>query len=130
MAKMTPEGGVKASIKSILDECDVAYSSKTTMGYGKSGWPDLDVVLRGIYVTIEVKYDALDEGPTVLQRRAMEKIRDSGGITLVLDIRNYIRLEKLIDLVDEAARTIPLTPEVVRRFAAALGLLYEESAYD
>lgn len=130
MAKMTPEGEVKNEIKMTLEDNGIAYSLKTTMGYGKSGWPDFDVVLRGIYVTIEAKYDAADEGPTVLQRRTMEKIRASGGVTLVIDIMNYPRLEKLIDLVDEAAKTVPLTPEVVRRFAKALGLLYEEPAYD
>lgn len=129
MAK-TPEGHVKAEVKDILEAAGIAYSMKTTMGYGKSGWPDFDVVFRGIYVSIETKYDASTKGPTALQRDTMKSIRESGGITLVLDISNYFRLAELITACDGALqRSGYITPAVVKGHAVSLGIYYEEGVY-
>lgn len=129
MAK-TPEGYVKDEVKKILDAAKIIYSMKTTMGYGKSGWPDFDVVFRGIYVTIETKYDADKKGPTALQRDAMWEIRKSGGITLVLDVKNYHLLERLIAATDRVfAATGYVTPLMVRTGARTLGIYYTEAVY-
>lgn len=129
MAK-TPEGYVKDEVKKILDAAKIKYSMKTTMGYGKSGWPDFDTVFRGIYLTIETKYDTSEKGPTALQRDAMKEIRESGGITLVLDIKNYHLLEQLIADTDKMlAATGYITPLMVRVGAQALGIYYTEGVY-
>lgn len=129
MAK-TPEGYVKDEVKKILDAAKIKYSMKTTMGYGKSGWPDFDTVFRGIYLTIEAKYDTDEKGPTALQRDVMKEIRESGGITLVLDIKNYHLLEQLIADTDKMlAATGYITPLMVRVGAQALGIYYTGEVY-
>lgn len=129
MAK-TPEGYVKDAVKKILDAAKIKYSMKTTMGYGKSGWPDFDVVFRGIYLTIETKYDMDEKGPTALQRDAMREIRESGGITLVLDIKNYHQLEQLIAVTDKMLVYVGyITPPMVRDSAEALGIYYTGEIY-
>lgn len=130
MAK-TPEGYVKAEVKTILENAGITYSMKTTMGYGKSGWPDFDTVFRGIYVTIETKYDAAAKGPTALQRDAMKEIRKSGGITLVLDMQNYHHLQELISVTDKMlAATGYVTPLMMRVAAQSLGIYYTEDTHD
>ncbi len=126
----TPEGYVKDEIKKILEAAKIEYSMKTTRGYGKSGWPDFDTVFRGIYVTIEAKYDADEKGPTALQRDVMKSIRASGGITLVLDAKNYHLLAKLIADTDKMlAATGYVTPLMVRVAATSLGIYYTEDVY-
>lgn len=129
MAK-TPEGYVKDAVKKILDAARIKYSMKTTMGYGKSGWPDFDVVFRGVYLTIETKYDMDEKGPTALQRDAMKEIRESGGITLVLDIKNYHLLEQLIADTDKMLVYVGyITPPMVRARAETLGIYYTGDVY-
>lgn len=127
----TPEGYVKDEIKKILEAAGIEYSMKMTMGYGKSGWPDFDTVFRGICVTIEAKYDQEEKGPTALQRDAMQRIRKSGGITLVLDMQNYHLLEQLITDTDRMlAATGYVTPLMVRVGAQALGIYYDKDTHD
>ena len=127
MAK-TPEGVVKDSITDLLDKFGIVYSMKTTMGFGKSGWPDYDVVLRGIYVTVEAKYDAATKGPTALQRDAMKSIRESGGITLVIDMTNLVQFNGFLTNV-MAMDDMWVSPSQFRAAARKWNIMYEEEVY-
>lgn len=131
MAK-TPEGWVKDRIKEILEERKLHYFMPMTMGYGKSGEPDFDFCLYGIYVKLEAKEDALRHrrgeritrgpnkgqvvrqgAPTILQQQTMCDIRASGGITLLIDRHNYKGLAVFIDevraLVQSGTLNLPFT---------------------
>lgn len=111
----TPEGWVKDHIKTILERHKIHYSMPVTMGYGKSGDPDFHTCMYGRFITIEAKDDALrhrhgelitrgknkgqvvkEGGPTALQQDTMKAIRESGGITLLLDRHNFTKLHDFI----------------------------------
>lgn len=111
----TPEGWVKDHIKKILEQHKIHYSMPVTMGYGKSGDPDIHTCMAGLFVTIEAKDDALrhrhgelitrgknkgkvvtEGGPTALQQDTMRSIRECGGITLLIDRHNFTALHDFI----------------------------------
>lgn len=137
MAK-TPEGEVKDNIKKALSRAGIKYSMKTTMGYGDSGWPDFDVVFYGVSLTIEAKADCRTHlekgtksgGPTKLQQITMAEIRDSGGITLIVDV---FMLQQFVAFIADAtallsifdSKTKRLPPDAVYTLAKQHGLLYE-----
>lgn len=95
MAK-TPEGKIKDQIKGVLKTYGLSYQMPVTGGYGTSGYPDFTICLSGLYLAIEAKADAKKKGPTQLQKLRMAEIRDSGGLTLVVDTYNVHMLEWFI----------------------------------
>lgn len=135
---LTPEGIVKENIKKVLERASIKYSMKTTMGYGDSGWPDFDVVFYGVSLTIEAKADCRSHlekgtksgGPTKLQQITMAEIRNSGGITLIVDQH---MLQQFVAFVDDStallsifdSKTKRLPPDAVHTLAKQHGLLYE-----
>jgi hypothetical protein len=52
-------------------------------GYGNSGVPDFLVCMKGRFVSIEAK--AGKGKPTLLQEDNMRRIREAGGIALVIN---------------------------------------------
>lgn len=70
-------------------------------GFGRVGVPDDIVCLDGVFVSIEYKAaldfrdtkTALRTLPRASQIITMDRIRESGGITLVVDINNIDQLE-------------------------------------
>lgn len=90
---MTPEGWVKNEVKKILNEHGAFYTMPVTGGYGRSGVPDFICCYHGMFFTIETKHlctkflngEKDSKGPTALQLKTMQEIRNSKGITLVVD---------------------------------------------
>jgi hypothetical protein len=64
-----------------------------TGGYGNSGAPDFIVCKESLFYGIECK--ANGGKPTALQEAAMQRIRDAGGLALVIDETNVDQLKEL-----------------------------------
>ncbi len=90
---MTPEGKVKAKVKKYLTEMGAYYAMPATGGYGLSGTPDFLICYRGMFAAIECK--AKGNKPTALQEAALQRIRDAGGMALVIDETNVDDLKEL-----------------------------------
>jgi Holliday junction resolvase len=80
---MTPESKVKAKIKKILLEHGIYYAMPHGAGYGNAGVPDFLCCVKGYFLAIEAK--AKGGKPTALQVKNMEDIKQSGGVSLVVD---------------------------------------------
>ncbi len=78
----TPEKKVKKKVRALLDELGAYYVMPVTGGYGSQGAPDFLVCLRGKFVGIETK--AGKGKTTALQDLNLQKIRDAGGVALVI----------------------------------------------
>ena len=82
----TPEVKVKRKVVALLKEMN-AYNFFTVMsGYGRSGIPDIIGCYRGVFFAIECK--AGDNKTTALQEMQLQKIRDAGGIALIINEEN------------------------------------------
>ena len=91
---MTPEAKVKKKVVSLLKELE-AYSFFPVMsGYGRSGIPDIVGCYRGYYFAIECK--AGNNKTTALQELELQKIRDAGGIALVVNEENLDEVKAAI----------------------------------
>ena len=88
---MTPEGKVKAKVVRILKSMGIYYFTPQTGGYGRSGVPDLICCYGGKFISIECK--AGKNKPTALQEAEMQKIRDAGGETFVINEQNVDELK-------------------------------------
>lgn len=64
-------------------------------GYGNSGVPDFLICHKGRFIAVEAK--AGDNKPTLLQEANMQRIRDAGGITLVINEDNIDVLAELLE---------------------------------
>lgn len=82
----TPEKKVKDKTVALLKEAGAYYFFPATHGYGRSGVPDIIGCLNGKFFAIECK--AGNNKPTALQEREMQRIRDTGGNTLVVNEEN------------------------------------------
>ena len=91
---MTPEAKVKAKVVKILKTHGVYYFYPVTGGFGRSGIPDVICCVSGYFLAIECK--AGKNKPTPLQEAEMQKIRDAGGVTLVVNETNIDDVELLI----------------------------------
>ena len=89
---MTPESKVKARVNKILQEVGAYYAMPMGTGFGHSGVPDFLICKAGLFYAIECK--ANGNKPTALQLNEMKKIRDAGGVTLVVDETNVDKLRK------------------------------------
>lgn len=98
----TPESKVKAKIKLILQAHGVYYAMPIGTGYGNSGVPDFLCCVGGLFLAIEAK--AGGNRPTALQEQNMRRIRESGGVALVIDENNIAQLEEKIAAVTAASR--------------------------
>ena len=78
----TPEKKVKKKVRALLDELGAYYVMPVTGGYGSQGAPDFLVCLKGKFVGIETK--AGKGKTTALQDLNLQKIRDAGGVALVI----------------------------------------------
>lgn len=83
---MTPESAVKAKVVKILKEHGVYYFYPVTGGFGRSGIPDIICCVNGKFLAIECK--AGKNKPTPLQEMEMQKIKDAGGVAMVVNETN------------------------------------------
>lgn len=95
---MTPEGKVKASVKKLLAKYKVWYYMPVGGLLGRSGVPDFLILINGQFIGVETK--AGNNKPTALQNLEMEKIRNAGGVALVVNENNLVDLEKILDVAD------------------------------
>lgn len=96
---------VKDKVKKLLTVygkyVPIYTSCPMTFGYGESGHPDRIVMIKGVYIGVELKKDAnnhhcrpeLKPKPSeVMQRRQAEKIRAAGGLWLCIHNSNIAEL--------------------------------------
>jgi hypothetical protein len=91
----TPEAKVKKQIRAILDEYGAYYAMPIGSGYGNSGVPDFLVCYKGWFIGIEAK--AGQGKVTALQEFNLNKIAKAGGVTLVINEVNMMRITDLLD---------------------------------
>ena len=89
---MTPEGKVKAKIKTTLQEMGAYYAMPIGGGFGNAGAPDFLVCYNGAFFGIECK--ANGNKPTALQLYHMTQIRKAGGRSFLIDENNVETLRK------------------------------------
>jgi Holliday junction resolvase len=87
---VTPEKKVKDKVVKLLKEHNVYYFFPATHGFGRSGVPDIIACVFGRFLAIECK--AGKNSTTLLQDREIGKIRDSGGVALVINETNINEL--------------------------------------
>lgn len=95
----TPERKVKSQVRRVLEELGAYYVMPVTGGYGNSGAPDFLVCLDGRFIGIECK--AGGNKPTALQEKNLRLIRQSNGISLVIDENNVEMLKSLLNETGE-----------------------------
>lgn len=92
----TPEKKVKDKVRKILDELGAYYFFPATGGYGRSGVPDVVGCHRGVFFGIECK--AGKGTTTALQDRELQRIRDVGGIALVVNENNIEEVKSTLEI--------------------------------
>ena len=90
---LTPEGKVKAKVRRLLDAASVYYFMPATGGYGRSGVPDIVGCMNGQFFAIECK--AGRGLTTALQDNELRKIKEAGGIALVINETNIMDVESI-----------------------------------
>jgi len=96
----TPEAKVKKQIRKILDTTRCYYAMPVGSGIGNSGVPDFLVCHQGTFVGIEAK--AGKGKTTALQENNLKRIRDAGGVAVVVNEANIEQLPAMLgDLLKE-----------------------------
>jgi hypothetical protein len=80
--EMTPEAKVKKAVRALLDAEDIYHFNPFGGGYGRAGIPDVICCVNSWFLAIECK--AAKGKTTALQARELERIRDAGGVALVV----------------------------------------------
>lgn len=91
---MTPEAKVKAKIKDTLKELGCYSFSPIGGAYSQNGVPDIIGCLHGIFFGIEAK--AGKGKTTALQDRELQRIRDAGGVAMIVNEENVGELKTLL----------------------------------
>lgn len=95
---MTPEKKVKVKVTKILDQYGAYWFYPVASGYGSVGIPDLIACLRGRFIGIECKATPKDQ-PTALQLKNLARIKDQGGIAVVINSENMKELEDVLNTI-------------------------------
>lgn len=107
----THEGKVKQRVKKILDELNCYYFMPVTNGYSRSGVPDFVACVNGVFVGIETKSKFSTRIVTVLQKKNLQGIADTGGISMEINEDNVEKIpEYLKDVVACRIPTIQQQP--------------------
>ena len=92
---MTPEAKVKRKVTTTLKDAKVYHFYPVMGGYGSSGVPDIVGCHNGKFFAIECK--AGNNKPTALQEQHLQKIRDSGGIAIVVNEENLNAVQEMLE---------------------------------
>ena len=92
---MTKEGAVKNRIKHILEELKCYYFMPIGGPYSRNGVPDFVGCLNGMFFSIEAK--AGKGKTTALQDRELERIRQAGGLALIVNEENLDGLKIILE---------------------------------
>ena len=88
----THEGKVKQRVKEILDGLNCYYFMPVTNGYSRSGVPDFVACVNGVFVGIETKSKFSTRIVTVLQKKNLQSIADTGGISMEINEDNVEKI--------------------------------------
>lgn len=91
---MTPEAKVKVRLKDILKELGCYSFSPIGGAYSSRGVPDIIGCLHGIFFAIEAK--AGKGKTTALQDRELQRIRDAGGVAMIVNEENLDSLKTVL----------------------------------
>ena len=91
----TPEVRVKKNIRKMLEASRTYWFMPVQGGYGVAGTPDFLVCHKGRFIGIEAK--ANGGQATALQLMNLQKIRDAGGTSLIVNEHNLDELKELLD---------------------------------
>jgi hypothetical protein len=91
---LTPERKVKNQCVEILKKNGAYYFFPASNGLGRAGIPDIIVCLYGYFLAIECK--AGKGKTTALQDRELQRIRNGGGVALVINEHNMEELENVL----------------------------------
>lgn len=91
----TPEALVKKRIRTFLEATGAYFAMPIGTGYGNSGVPDFLVCHNGRFVAIEAK--AGKGKTTALQESHLSKIREAGGVAVVVNETNIHTLPELLN---------------------------------
>lgn len=91
---LTPERKVKNKVVAILKEYGVYYFYPMSGGYGSYGVPDIVTCINSYFLAIECK--AGKGTTTALQKQNIERIRDAGGIALIINEENIHEVEQVV----------------------------------
>ena len=95
------ESTVKWTVTEILKQYKAYYFYPVANTFTRAGIPDIIVCFHGQFIAIECK--ANGNTCTKLQKIEQGKIRDAGGITLVIDEHNLFEVEKVLNDVQSRA---------------------------
>jgi len=95
---LTPERKVKNQCVEILKKNGAYYFFPASNGLGRAGIPDIIVCLYGYFLAVECK--AGKGKTTALQDRELQRIRDAGGVALVINEHNMDELKNVLIGVD------------------------------
>lgn len=93
---MTPEGKTKAAVKRLLEASGAYFFMPPANGYGRAGIPDFVCCVRGRFLAIEAK--AGRGKTTALQDRELQRIKDAGGVSIVVyeDAESQMQLSNIL----------------------------------
>lgn len=95
VSSIRQEYRVKQKVTKILDYFGAYHFPPATYGYGRSGIPDIVACYKGVFIGIECKSGT--NKPTKLQMKELERIKQVGGISLVINEEN---LDSLIQVLN------------------------------
>jgi Holliday junction resolvase len=95
MKQPVKEKWVKQQVVKLLKEKGVYYFFPVAGGYTSIGVPDVVACINGLFVAIECK--AGKNRPTELQYKNLEKIRDNGGLAMLVNENDIESLANRLD---------------------------------
>lgn len=99
---MTPEGKVKKDVKALFAARKVHYTMPVSNGMGKMGQGDFIACANGRYLSVETKADG--KKMTTLQELNAEKVREAGGIAVVVRPSSMADLSSLLFAIETDAQ--------------------------
>ena len=91
---MAQEKRFENKIKKYLDDNEIWYVKYFANGYTKKGVPDILACVNGRFFGIEVKAEKGRASP--IQLYNIEKIKESGGVALVVRPSEFEKLKEII----------------------------------
>lgn len=92
---MNCEKDVKKEIKKILQSKGAYEFSAMMNGFGRAGVPDIIACYKGYFIAIEAKYGK--NTTTLAQDHELQAIKNSGGISMVINETNLQELRNVLD---------------------------------
>jgi hypothetical protein len=91
----TPERKVKEAVAAVLKNNAVYYFFPPANGLGRAGIPDIIACCNGMFLAIECK--AGKGVTTALQERELSRIRNAGGVAIVVRENNIDSIQPIIN---------------------------------